>query len=162
MTKAEKLKIVTTSYDSIYYSSTIAGNASFGFYALRNIDVFNEIIIDGTAFQAVYQTAVSLYNDDIDCPHDDLALSDSGSTHKLLIKINELYESDFKDFEYIETFLADVKEIYSAIDTVEKLRQVYHALNDNLPELVCFEDEKWETLEQLQKNRSDEQETYEY
>jgi len=161
MNKAEKLKIETTRYEDIYYSSTIAGNQSFGFYALRNLDVFNDIIINGTAFKAAYQTAEFFYNDDLDCPHEDLDLSETGGTHELLIKINSLYDLELDDFEYMQTFLADVKEIYSAIDTIEKLRQVYDALNDNLPELCCFEDKTWETLEQLQKNRSDEQKIYE-
>jgi len=155
------LKIEKTEFDSIYHNSKIAGNDFTGFYALRNIDVFNDIMINDTAFTAVYQTAETFFNNDLDCPRDDLALSKAGGTHKLLIKINDLYESDFENVDYMTVFLADIKEIYSEIDSLEKLRQVYDAINDNLPLLSEFEDDAWETLEQLQKKQSDEQESCE-
>jgi hypothetical protein len=141
------MKIETTDFESNYHDSQKAGNSTYGEYMLHNIDVYNKIIVDGAELWAVYQTGQSYDHNDYDCPSPDLALSEDGGTSKVLTKIDRLYESDFDDEEAIMEALEEVKGLCPVIDSVEKLKAVYDALNGNLPVLsdydyLCESDEQ--------------------
>ena len=134
------MNISTTSFDYNYHNAQKAGSSTHGRYVLHNIDVYNVINVNGIELQAVYQCGVSYNYNDYDCPNPNLALSEDGGTSKVLTKINRLYESDFEDKELIIETLEEVKELCSVIDSVEKLKGVYDALNDNKPTLSDFLD----------------------
>lgn len=134
------MKISATPFSCTYHHSTKAGNHLHGKYVLHHIDVYNEIIIGDVVLQAVYQSGISYQYNDFSCPNPELELSEAGGTDKTLIKINELYESDFDDEELISEKLEGINELCPIIDNVEKLFQLYVALNDNKPDLSDFLD----------------------
>ena len=133
------MKISTTSFDCNYHGSQRAGKSPHG-YVIHNIDVYNVINVNGIELQAVYQCGRSYNYNDYNCPSPHLALSEEGGTSKVLIKIDRLYESDFEDKELIFETLEEVKELCYVIDSIEKLKAVYDALNDNKPTLSDFLD----------------------
>lgn len=134
------MKITTSSFDYNYHNSIIAGNRPHGFYVLHNIDVFNTIRVDDVELSAVYQTGIDYYYNDYDCPSPNLSLSENADTSDVLIILNNLVESDFENDEYINERLEEVQELCQVINSVDKLLDVYHALNDNVPILAEFLD----------------------
>ena len=130
--------IETTDFDYIYNNSQKAG-ANGQEYMLHNIDVFNRIIIDDKRMDALYQTAQSYSHNNYSSPCQKLALNYDFSDPALII-IDQLTASDFDDDETINEALEAAQECCSQIDTVQKLFEVYTALNDNLPDLADFLD----------------------
>ncbi len=138
-----KIKISTTELQNIYHNSEERGNSTTGDYTLHNIDVYNEIIItittgSDTVLQAFYQTGCSFYHNSINLPCEALELSSEGGTSKALCLVNDIYESDFDDIEEITKHLELVQNACEVIDSVDKLRQLYDVLNDNLPNISDF------------------------
>lgn len=134
------MNISTTSFDYNYHSSQKAGNYTHGEYVFHNIDVFNIINVNGVELHAVYQCGMSYDYNDYNCPSQNLALSEAGGTSEVLVIIDQLYESDFEDESTILETLKKVEELCPVIDSVEKLKAVYDALNDNRPSLSEFLD----------------------
>ncbi len=134
------MNISTTLFDYNYHYSQKAGNSTHGRYMLHIIDVYNVINIDGIELHAVYQCGISYDYNDYNCPSPNLELSEEGGTSKVLVIIDQLYESDFEDEESILETLEEVKELCYVIDSIEKLKAVYDVLNDNIPTLTNFLD----------------------
>ena len=141
------MKITTTAFEFNYHNSQKAGNFTYGEYVLQNIDVWNKIVLDDSIeLYAVYQTAMSYdHNDynDYNCPSPHLALSEDGGACKALVLIDELCEDDFENERHAEWLveqLEKVQELCPAIKSMEDMRQLYNALNDNMPQLAWFLD----------------------
>ena len=134
------MKITTTRFESNCHGVQVAGNNTYGRYVLVGIDVFNDIIVDDIALNAVYQTATGYDHNDYSCPSPELGLSDGGGAHAVLCKVDSLYATDFDDEEVINEVLEYVSERCPPVNSVEKLRQLYDALNDNLPMLADHSD----------------------
>jgi hypothetical protein len=134
------MNILTSDFDCNYHSAQIVGNNTHGRYTLHNIDVYNVISIDETDLNAVYQCGASYDYNDYDCPSPRLALSESGGTSKVLLKIDKIYSKDFEDSVSILETLEEIQDMCPAIDSIEKLKAVYDALNDNKPVLSDFLD----------------------
>lgn len=136
------MKITSTPFDYTYHHSKKAGNHLHGFYVFHSVDIYNSIIIDDLEFQAVYQTGIYYLYNDYDCPCPEPALSETAGTDDFLLKINELYESDFDNNDLIVSALEEINELCPHINNIDKLVQIYNVLNDNRPMLTDFLDSK--------------------
>lgn len=134
------MKIITTAFDSQYHYTERKGNNHFGDYVRHNLDAFNTIKVDAFAMDAVYQTGCSFDYGDYNCPSPKLELSADGGTHAALIRINEFSERDFIDEPLDAETIAEFAELCPPCDTLEKMHQLYNALNDNLPQVQDFLD----------------------
>jgi hypothetical protein len=133
------MKIETTSFDTNYHAAVKHSSSNVQDYVRHEIDVYNQIIInDSIKLDAVYQTAQSYLHNDCRTPSANLELSEDSGTSKLLVLVNRLYESDFEDAANINESLAEAKALCSEVNTVEKLRQLYDTLNNNLPSLAAY------------------------
>ena len=131
------MKLSSNQLDDNYHYSELEGGNTTAEYIRHNVDVFNVITVEGIELQAVYQTGLSWPSGDYNNPSTELALSEAGGASTVLVKIDGLYDSDFEneDREVIDNFLEDIKEHCSILDTVEKVRELYHVLNGNLPKI---------------------------
>ena len=134
------MKITTSQFDYNYNGSTKAGNDMNGFYVFHNVDVFNSIMIDDIELQAIYQTGMSYTHNDYSFPRNELELSEDAGTDEVLMKINDLYESDFDDINLIDNVLEKIKELCPLNNNADKLFKIYQTLNDNRPALNHFLD----------------------
>lgn len=134
-TTTNTLTITTTAFDSNYHGAQAAGSRTYacGLYVLHNIDVYNEIVVGETRLRAVYQTAQYYMHQDYNCPDYDLALSSDGDSSWALVRINQLSDSDFEENGEAFDILEEISEIIPEIVTINDLRALYDALNDNLP-----------------------------
>lgn len=135
------MKLSKTDFDYNLHSVKKISGGQTGDYLLFDVDVYNDIEIGGNKFGAVYQAAQGFYNENLQTPRAELALSPDGGTDPLLVSIDELCETDFDNSEYISEKLEEIMELCPAINTKEKLRKVYSLLNNNLPFLQNFVDE---------------------
>lgn len=135
------LNLSATKFEHTYHCAMQAGNAKNGTYLINNIDVYNKIIIDDIELQAFYQIGRSYQFNDYSFPNPKLELSEA-CTSDVLLKINNLYESDFENDELINEALAEIMELCPAIDNIDKLFRVYEFLNDNKPDISDFIDSK--------------------
>ena len=135
------MKITTTEFDTNYLHATVQKSVPAGRYVLHTVTVNNTIMLDDSenavALVATYSTACSYDFNDYSSPCPDLELDDLNET---LTIIDSLYEHEFDDKEFIDEKLDDVKELCPIISTVDRLRAVYAALNDNLPVLEHYVD----------------------
>ncbi len=133
------LKISSTKLQHTYHGSKECGSIATGDYTLHNVDVYNEILIgSNTVLEAVYQTGCTFYNDQMISPREALELSLEGGTSKALYLVKDISESDFDDAEEITRHLELVQNACAVIDSVDKLYQLYEALNNNLPNISDF------------------------
>lgn len=133
------MKITTTQFAHNYHDSTISGSNTYacGFYTLHQIDVYNEIEINGEKFQAVYQCGNDFLHGDYNCPDPRLSLSDyagGSGTSRLIFKIwaageNEIESLEGDDLQEFCESLSDYTEYTSY--TAAELMQIYRAIVDN-------------------------------
>jgi hypothetical protein len=99
-------------------------------YIAHFCNAHNQIIIDDELTLDAYYTAI--ITKDNEKP---LLYSKSSD---LLYCIDQLYEMDFEEDDYINDRLQEIKEICPKINTVEKLWQIYEFLMDNRPSFYDF------------------------
>lgn len=149
------MKIEATKFDYNYHYSEIRRDGE-----IRHvITVYNQIIVDGVALNAVYQTGDVLI--DYSLPRLDLSLQYSEG-HELLGELDRLYEEDFEDD--LEDILTLAKETVPSLDSVEKLHKLYLVLMDNLPVLSDFLDQRYftENIEDYERIDHPDDELYHY
>jgi len=137
------MNITSTEFDYNYYYSEKAGNQLHGFYPRHNVDVFNEIIIGEERFSVVYQTGMNYLYSDYQCPDPDLAISEDGGSHALIVLLDELYETDFQDStcsEYIAEKLTEAQQHCASIKTADDLLALYLYLRNESPRVSQFVD----------------------
>ena len=137
------MNITSTEFDYNYYYSEKAGNQLHGFYQRHNVDVFNEIIIGEERFSVVYQTGMDYLYGDYQCPDPDLAISEDGGSHALIVLLDELCETDFKDStcsEYIAEKLTEAQQHCASIKTADDLLALYLYLRNESPRVSQFVD----------------------
>lgn len=131
------MNIQQTQFDSNYHGNTEKGCSTYEYYTFHEVDVFNEIIIDGEVLQAVYQTGMSNLHNDYSCPDPDLEMSEEGGASHILYLVSNMYESDFDNQEIVEDILLEVRELSKVIKTKEDIYQLWDFLRNNKP---CIED----------------------
>ena len=137
------MNITSTEFDYNYYYSEKAGNQLHGFYPRHNVDVFNEIIIGEERFSVVYQTGMNYLYGDYQCPDPDLAISEDGGSHALIVLLDELYETDFQDStcsEYIAEKVTEAQQHCASIKTADDLLALYLYLRNESPQVSQFVD----------------------
>jgi hypothetical protein len=135
------MNISRTEFDSNRYDSEKVGNHTYGRYVFHSMDVYNIIKIENLELQAIYQNGISYYHEDDDCPSNELELSELGGSDKVLVKINEITETDFDNKKWINEILEEVKELCPVIDSLDKLKEVYKVLKDNQPRISDYVDD---------------------
>lgn len=133
-----KLSIRSTAYDSEYYYSKKSYSSAFGDYIYHDVSVSNSLILEKNGktigLDVGYQTGQGFCGNDYNCPSTDLSLYTTDlKSDQLLSLIDNLWESEFNEDDYIKEMLEDAHEQCELIETVEELRQLYDAFNDNCP-----------------------------
>lgn len=131
-----KLTLSKTDFEYNHHEPTKA-HFHAGYYVFHNMDAYHDIIINGNHYPVCYQNGHSFRCNDYSAPSNDFELYDEGS-HALINLLNGLFSSDFEDEEIILEKLAEAKEIEPAINSIDKLWQVYEYLNDDMPRLEDF------------------------
>ena len=126
------MNISSTSFEFNYYSSQKAGNWTHGEYILHNVDVWNEIVIEGERFTAMYQTGMSYDYNDYNCPCPKLEISEDGGSHPLIVLIDNLWECDFEENgDTIKEALEAAQQHCKSINTVDDLHELYDFLRSD-------------------------------
>ena len=131
------MNISTNEFQSIYYCSKKIESNITEDYDLHLIVVFNTIKVDKIKLEAFYDTSSEYYKNDFNLPQNFLKLNRI-TTDKVLLIINDIKKSDFNNKKLIFKTLEKVKELCSAIDSIEKLKEVYCALKNNIPDVANF------------------------
>jgi hypothetical protein len=128
----------STRFESNYSGAEVIYDKMLNdYYVLHNLDVCNEIEINGMSYRAVYETGE--YYSDMSCPSPALSLADSDvGTHELLKKLNGLYASDIENMD--SESVAEFTELCSHLDTAYAVGWAYHFLNDNKPRISDYVD----------------------
>lgn len=126
------MKITTTAFNLDYAAEPVltSKNGSMGSQVYHSCQVSNTMIIDDVEHIAVYQTGYNDYN----YPSNDFELTFNCGTSETLELIYKLTTKDIleENEDTMET-LEELKELSPAIDTVDKLLEVYSALCANHP-----------------------------
>ena len=99
-------------------------------YTFVNVDFYDEILVNGESFSAVWQTGLSYYQNDYDQPKNCLELSEE-QTHPALLKVVSLNEDDFKNMSE--------QDIVSYVDCeqfkIEEIKELFSLLKEQKEEV---------------------------
>jgi len=120
-------------FQSDYYFSAKAGYADDKEYVLHLIMVCNTITIAGQAFDAVYETARSLVDNNLGLPSPELELCRDGDTHELLSTIDMFTLSELKELDPddLGMLFQIAQEECPDIRNLADIMAVHHAILDN-------------------------------
>lgn len=119
------MKIKPTNFQASYHRTTTI-KPSFGEdYDIHSVDVYNEIVIDGVAHSAIYQTGLSYIANDNSRPDPELELSGQAGGSDLLSAIDALTESEIE-----QDNLCELDEDLESMSD-EDIRKIWAVLRDN-------------------------------
>jgi hypothetical protein len=131
------LQLSKTKFDFNLHDKTEINSSIYGDYIFYNLDAWNKIIVNGKAYEVMYQTGHLFHGNDLNAPTNDIEFYDEGSAELCNI-LYEIYESDFDDKELLAERLENIQALDANIDTAEKLHELYVYFNDNKPTLRDF------------------------
>ncbi|QIR16665.1 hypothetical protein [Shewanella aestuarii] len=128
--------ITTTYFDHILHSTEVHGNHNHRDYVRHNIDIFNVIKIHGKDYNAVYQSGLSYFNNDVSLPSAEIELSEAGGTDPFLESLNGLYACDIDEMESMPAeqqaeIISEWQEVCPNIESIACIRAAYDELMDN-------------------------------
>lgn len=130
------MNVKTTKFDYNYHYSQWFGNCE---YLFHNVDIYNVIQFKGLELSAVYQAGQSFLQGDFNRPAAEVELSSEGGTDRILTIVNQMYESDFDNDEYVAYYIKEIND--DMISTKDELLSLYQVLMDNNSEAKHFYDE---------------------
>ena len=74
-------------------------------YLRHNVNVYNQINHNGVVFDAMYQTGNSFRNNDYSLPSEELELSYTDSTDKVLIEVSQLNACDLESDSSVQNII---------------------------------------------------------
>lgn len=131
------MKIEISPFRFKYYYSLIKG-VKPNEYIFHHLRAYNFITVDGVEMKCSYATGLSFYRDDLKRPRPRLELNGPDYTHRAILILDELEPWQF-DLPPSLTFIWGVIEHnVPAINTLEKLKQLYDAIKANTPRVSDF------------------------
>ena len=113
-----------TIFDINYHNSQITSRGDDVFH---NVDVFGSVKLLGESFDIVFQCGQTYYNNDYSAPSTELSVSDHG-TDDFIFAMWALTESEIEEFTQDD--IAEYKEMFNAINSVDDLLKIHHTIND--------------------------------
>jgi len=111
------MKTKISDFDFEIQGQTIVGKQNQQ-YIYNNVDIFNTINIDDVDYIPVYQTGMYYEMNDINCPTNNIELSEEGGTDEMLLVINDVDIDDKEAIELIGRQYALTEREISNIKTV--------------------------------------------
>lgn len=127
------IQIAVTDFSCNYHYSEKKGNNNCADYVRHDVDVYNELIINGVSLYAVYQTGLSFYHNDYTLPSENLEFSLEGGSSKALAMINEQDRSEIElyDSDLFKATIEAFSDEGVSVGSVEDILAVYDALQAN-------------------------------
>lgn len=124
------MKITHKKIDGNIHSKELIASSHKAEYNYYNVDIWSELKVGEKTYQINYQAGQGFYNNDFNCPYEDISLSLDGGCDRFICILDQNTDDDLYDEKIVSSLNEDHEENYTPSEMVQIKLYILEVLND--------------------------------